>query len=207
MPDWLRNYFLLPLLVGIIVGGFTLGVPFIFKKKTEISYNIEGPQRYLEDPALKNIQILVSGKTVSKINGYRIIVWNSGSNPIKKLPLRLVFEPIDKDFEIFAVTHDTTPKFEFGKITELEGNQSSRRFEYELFNINDQDIIGVLTNKTAPLQVYAKTEGLFVKKIEQQKQEYFPFMFTIIGALASILSVGLKYTFDFFFRKKLKKQA
>lgn len=91
MPKWVRDFLILPLVVGLIVATVTFGLPKLFSEKTELSYEIDGPIRYLNDPAVKGIEVSVSGKTVNDIVAYRVRIWNSGGKPIKKIPVRIVF--------------------------------------------------------------------------------------------------------------------
>ena len=50
MPKWIRDFLILPLVVGliVIVAAVTFGLPIIFSEKTELSYEIHGPTRYLD---------------------------------------------------------------------------------------------------------------------------------------------------------------
>jgi hypothetical protein len=185
MPTWLRDYLVLPLIVGVVVALFTIGLPWLFKDKSELSYTIDQPAAYLDDPALDDMQITVNGKPVSDIVGYRVKVWNSGTTPVKKLAARLVFDTNDQDFEVFALTHDTTPPVEFGQINELTSDPFSRRFEYDLLNPEDRDVVRVVTNKSVPIAFFAKAEGLSVSKVDETASDRS--FVDILGVTAAVV--------------------
>ena len=55
---------------------------------------------------------------VSDLHIYRVTIRNTGSSPIRDLPVRLVFEKVTKNFYLLAYKHKTTPAREFGKIND-----------------------------------------------------------------------------------------
>ena len=167
MPKWVRDYLLLPLVVGLVVAAFTFGLPKLFADKLELSYEIDGPTAVLDDPAIQQVQIEVNGITVSDLIAFRVRLWNSGDRAIKNLPVRVVFDAQAPDFSILNATHQTTPAFEFGRIDELEATPKSRRYKYELVNPGDEDVITFLANGSATLDLYAKGEGLTVNRRER----------------------------------------
>ena len=108
----------IPVIVGIIValGGFA--IPKIFEKGSQISYSIDGPVAYVDSEAMGSSKITVDGVQTPNIYGYKVRIWNSGGRALQSLPGRFDFETKTPDFKIFNVTHETTPKREFGSIKE-----------------------------------------------------------------------------------------
>jgi len=204
MPKWIRDFLVLPLVVGLIVSGVTFGFSKILADKNELSYEIDSPTNYLNDPAVKRINVSVDGKPVKDIVAYRVRLWNSGDKPIKNIPVRIVFNPHQKDFQIFSLAHNTTPKFEFGEISELSSEKATKRFKYSLLNSEDQDIITILTNGASEIEFFAKAEGL---KVKERKQDEGPFSWKwqaifLFAALAAVLSEMLKELKSLFSLKK-----
>lgn len=169
MPSWLTKEFLFPIAVALIAsftaGLFTAYFSGQLTNKKELSYTIDGPTRYLSDPSLKSISIAVNGQTISNLVSFRVRIWNSGTEPIDKLPVTINFsDPEKADFAILSTTHETTPRLEFGKIEVIGDHQTRKRFQYALLNPNDADVITILTNAVAKVELYAKERGLKIQR-------------------------------------------
>jgi hypothetical protein len=96
---------------------------------------------------------------VNDLRIYRVVLKNSGSVPLKDVPLRLIFGAGD-DFQILSVDHKTLPEHEFGVIEDDFSNKSQPRFKYSLLNPKDEDAIILLVNQPAALDAVVKTEGI-----------------------------------------------
>ena len=196
MPKWARDFLVLPLLVGVIVAAFTIGLPWLLGDTLELTYEIEGPTRYLSDPAVKSIEVSVNGVPVSDIVGYRVHLENTGGKPIRDLPVRIHLEGEESEVSILAVSHSTDPKYEFGEIAPLESTANSRRFRYELLNGGDRDIITIVASVAVPIHVYAKAEGLEV--IEAKPDQTFEELmkgptFVYVSVIAALFAMFLQY--------------
>ena len=162
MRNWVRDLLILPLVVGVIVAAVTFGLPLLLRDAQELSYVVDGPAAYLDDPALGHVKVEINGVAVSELFAYKIRLWNSGDIPLQKLPVSFVFEKTPSDFQVFSTSHATTPRFEFGAIDEDVVGPARRRFVYELLNPGDQDIVTFLTNARPELEVFAKAANLTV---------------------------------------------
>jgi hypothetical protein len=205
MPDnnttrWTRDILLIPIIVGIFIALFTYLLPKFFEKGKEISYTIEGPTSYVNQQAAGAVTITVNGVTTPSLFAYKVRLWNSGSSPIKDLPVRFSFNPGGSGFQVFNVVHDTKPTVEFGKIEENGSDQNSRRFVYELLNPDDEDTLTFLINTNAPLAINAKSEGLRVTNAAPKEQgswfRVLQIAVLILSFLASAFTLGLKYVAD-----------
>jgi hypothetical protein len=70
--NWIRDLLFLPLMVGLIVAFITFGLPVLFDKEKELSYSIETPTEYLDQEAVKNINVQVNGTTVTSLFAYKV---------------------------------------------------------------------------------------------------------------------------------------
>ena len=82
---YLFTLFMLPMITRSCVG-------WLAQKNTAISYNIKGPQVYVDSTS--------AGKSNTQANddflaGYEITVWNSGSANLSDLPIQVEFEDIE----------------------------------------------------------------------------------------------------------------
>jgi len=207
MPDnksrWTRDILLIPLIVGLFIALFTYLLPRFFDKGKEISYTIEGPTSYVNQQAAGAVTITVNGVTTPSLFAYKVRLWNSGSSPIKGLPVRFSFNPGGSGLQVFNVVHDTNPKVEFGKVEESGSDQNSKRFVYELLNPEDEDIITFLINTDAPLTINTKSEGLRVTNIAPNQPGNWSrilqigvVLIALASFLASTFTLGLKYVAD-----------
>lgn len=206
MPKWARDFLLLPLIVGVIVALFTVVLPRVLGDELELSYEIDGPTRYLSDPAVRNIEVSVNGKPVKDIVSYRVRIWNSGGTPIMGLPVRIVFNSEDPEMSILAISHNTNPEYEFGDILPLESAANSKRFQYELLNGGDQDIVTLIANVAVPISLYTKAKGLTLVRIKPDEDLTFDeFMkgpaFGVLSALIAFFAFALQRFVDPFDNK------
>lgn len=201
MPDnqptnWRRDLFVIPLLVGLLVAVGTFFLPKLFVKGKRLTYEIDGPNSYVNTTAIPGVAITLNGSPVANLYGYRVRLWNSGDASITNLPVQCRFSPTSPDFKILSVKHETIPQQEFGKIDEQGSDNVSKRFVYELLNPVDEDTITLVTNQEASFELYAKTEGLQIdrKKEEETSRlwQYAPIAVVILSSLASLLTTGLK---------------
>jgi hypothetical protein len=195
--SWLRNLLAVPLVVGLVIAVFTYALPKVFSESRQISYLVEEPVAYLDKTSIGTAVIKVNDIAVPEVFAARVRVWNSGSLPLKDLGIRFEFSPVDKDFRILSVNHNTRPAKEFGEIAEQGSDANSQRFVYALLNCEDEDNIVFLTSAKADVKVFSKAEGLSVKAISPEKRGEFKWYHAAIGAmLASLLStfveIGLK---------------
>jgi len=190
--SWLRDLLIIPIIVGIIVAFATFVIPRGFDKDKELSYSIDLPTNYLDQETLGSLKIEVNGVPVSALYDYKIKVWNSGDVPLKNIPIRIVFNSKENDFQILSVKHITEPSYEFGKITEENIDNKSRRFIYELLNPGDSDEIRFLCNKWSILTVHSKSEGLKVNWVKPKKNNWFEYASVLLAVIASFLSIFIK---------------
>ena len=196
--NWLRDLLVLPLVVGVIVAAIVFGLPRFFREAKELSYVIDEPVAYLDDPAISHVKVEVNGIAVSNLVAYKVRLWNSGDVPLKKLPVSFVFQESPTGFQIFNISHLTTPSYEFGGISEETLVPSKTRFVYELLNPGDQDIVTILTNGKVDLELFAKVEKLKVKSIQPETQQrgwtvWLSISAVLVAVIASALTTFFKY--------------
>lgn len=199
---WLREFLILPLMVGIIVAAVTFGLPRLFRDAKELSYVIDRPVVFLDDPAIEHVKVEVNDVAVSFLVAYKVRIWNSGDVPLKALPISFVFEGEAEGFQVFSTSHLTNPQYEFGRIDEKElDDATGSRFVYELLNPGDQDIVTLLTNSRADLKVFAKAEKLKVKSISPETEQYgwsrwASMIAVVIAGIASALTSIFRILFE-----------
>jgi hypothetical protein len=195
---WKRDILAVPFLVGLLLLIAGYFVPKLWEKGKRISYTIDGPTAYLNPNAVGTAKIEVGGVKYPNVFGYKVRLWNSGSVPLASLPVLFSFDTTNADFKVFNVTHTTTPKREFGAITETNGDPFSKRFVYELLNPKDEDVMVFLTSLDVPLSVYSKSEDLKVVPTQSKTQAYDFSVWTsllvaVVGAFASLLTFLFKF--------------
>jgi hypothetical protein len=192
---WWRDFLLIPLVVGLIIAVFIFGLPKIFEKGKQLSYEIDGPTTYLDKRSIGNVPVTVDGVPISILFSYKVRLWNSGDQPLKNLPVLVLFETELSGFKIFSVRHETQPPHEFGNIKQLYIDQKSKKLIFDLLNPEDQDTISLLTNNSVPLKLYAKLEGLKVIEVKLEKPEkatkWWGIASTFLAIIASLLTVFL----------------
>jgi hypothetical protein len=190
----LMRAIVIPLIVGILIATVAFALPRIFANRKEVSYSVDGPTSYITAETGAPVSIAVNGVQTPSLFIYRVRVWNSGGTPIVNLPILFSFTPDlpHPFFKIFNLSHATIPQKEFGKIDQTDVDPSSKRCTYGLLNPGDQDTLTFLTSLSAPLQVFAKAEGLTLKTVTQKKGSWSDWkvalVFAVTGTLGSILS-------------------
>jgi hypothetical protein len=195
---WRRDILIIPLIIGLLVALFTYVLPKLLDKGKELSYTIDGPTSYVNQQAVGNITITVNGVATSNLFAYRVRVWNTGGTALKDIGIRYGFSPKRQDFQILNASHETNPKFEFGKIEEAGSDSNSKRFVYELLNVGDEDTVTFLVNDDAPLSLYAKAEGMKLTQVTQKQPTQLAtlrtsFWIALGATVVSLLSLSLKY--------------
>lgn len=191
---WIRDLFIIPIVVGVVVAGFQFGVPYFFNKGKELSYIIEEPEKYLSDPVIGHVNVTVNNVSIRNLYAYKVKIWNSGRIPVKNMAVRLSFQTDNKDFKVFSTSHTTKPELEFGEITEEFISTNQKRFKYELLNSGDEDKITLLANQNAKLKLFGKLEGLSFKKVEPTKtQDWLSLGMSLFSMLAAFFALLMNY--------------
>jgi hypothetical protein len=198
---WARDLLVIPLVVALAGAVFAYVIPKLSEKRSELSYSLDGPTSYVNQQAVGNITIQVNGASTSRLFAYKVRLWNSGGISLRDLPVRFTFESQNESFLIFNVNHETTPRYEFGKIDELGSDARSKRYVYQLLNPKDCDIVTFLTNDDSALNVNSKAEGLSVTKVEANEPRGLLNRLSSIGVavgalLASFASLFIKLLSD-----------
>jgi hypothetical protein len=187
--SWVRDLLLVPLIVGLVIAAFSYIFPKFFAESRQLSYQIEEPLAYLDKTSLGSAAVRVNDVAVPEVYAARVRVWNSGTLPLKDLPVRFEFTPLAGDFRVLSASHNTKPAREFGLIAEQGSEVNTKRFVYALMNPGDEDDVVFLTTAKVDVKVFSKAEGLSVKAVEAEKQTDFKWYHAALGAmLASILS-------------------
>jgi hypothetical protein len=173
-----------PLFVGIVVAGVAFLLPIIFAKGRQISYSIEQPAPYLIHK-VQGVTLLFNGNPTPNVYIAKVKLWNSGSDPLTKIPVLVVFSPT---VQIFSINHSTSPAYLFGKIEDSAPDSSSREFSYDLLNPNDSDEITLLMNDASTLSLYTKAEGLKAKEVIHKETWYGSGSLAAIFGAVSVLS-------------------
>lgn len=125
-------------------------------KSKEIRYSIEPPFIYFKPASDSSLKINLNGIKTQQLVAYKIHLWSSGSNSVAKFRVKYRFGDTVSNFKILYAVHNTIPPYQFGYINELESNQYSKTYEYELINRKDDIIVSFLTNGFGELKAYAK---------------------------------------------------
>lgn len=174
IPNWMRDYFLLPLIV-VVVGAI---VPFVLDKfnpdDLELSYEIEGPDGLIDSRFDgTNIIFKVNEKEAQRVFLNRVRLWNSGIKPVEKIPVTFEFDiKNDEGFEILSVTHKT-PAREFGAVTQLGSNNNSKSIQYEFLNSGSEDVVSFLSTRKSQIKVYANAKGMSLIDRTTEKTQWF----------------------------------
>jgi hypothetical protein len=188
---WLRSF-----LISILVAGLTAFLTYIIPKTLnrgkQLSYQLDGPITYFDtqEGNFNNISIEINNKPISSLHLYQIKIINSGDLPITQFFIRFVFSDIRNDIEIFSISHQTTPEFEFGVVSDQVLDDNSIRIYYKLMNPNDEDVVSILTDKPLPIEFFSKTEGVKIKQMQNNGLQNKPEVFLIISFLASLLALS-----------------
>jgi hypothetical protein len=183
----------IPIIVGVVVAFIQFGIPRILEKKggIELSYSVEPPKVSLDNSKVPGVKVQINGVETKLLAIESVRVWNSSADPIKELPIQYVFDSSNPNFNIFAIVHETKPKFQFGKITSSSSERASVTFTYQLLNRGDEFTATFLTNEAASLSLYAKVAGLSLKQITPGTSSGLADspLFLIGAVLVSLLSV------------------
>lgn len=191
---WIRDILIVPLVVGVIVTTAQFVLPLLAEKKTELSYEIYSPIKFIDRKAIGDIDltVYVDGVETGLIEISRVHVWNSGDVPLKKVPISYVFTPqreyVDS-FQVLNVAHETQPTHEFGDIVERPSTRTKKSFEYHLLNERDEFTATFIANAPGSLAVYAKLEGMKVKRVTAGPARPFPGKFTAIAMGLALLTL------------------
>ncbi len=195
--NWIRDIFLIPLIVGLVIVIIQFVLPYFLSKDKKISYEIPLSTTFINKDEIKDVEIkiFVENNETKFINIFKARVWNSGDLPLKNIPISYIFNPY-KDysdiFKIFSITHTTKPKYQFGKITKLTDNKTEKAFKYELLNPGDEIEVTFIANAPAFLSIYAKSEAMKVKRVSSTStKNWLQYTTVLIGVLASLLSLIL----------------
>ncbi len=160
---WIRKELVLPFVATLASGALiALLVQYLTSTAKELSYMVDGPIAYADDDRpIGSVEIRVDGVPVPNLYTYTVTVWNSGDEPLRDLPLRLVFGSGSEEFKVLSIKHTTRPAHEFGRIDDAPGmDRNQRRFVFELLNVGDRDTISVVTTHDAGVRVFSKIAGL-----------------------------------------------
>lgn len=146
---WLRDLVVIPMVVGLVLAVITFVLPALFEKENELTYIVEAPSVYFDKDTVGSLKVQINGIKTESLVAYKARFWNSGDMPLENLAVRYVFDgfsPSDPNFNVFAVSHETQPKYEFGKIEEDASDAKSKRFKYALLNPGDMVTVTFLSN-------------------------------------------------------------
>ena len=204
--DWLKKL-VISIIVAFLTGFFAYLIPKIMDKGKQLSYSMDTPLEYfgLFNDNYSDIVIEINDKPISSLYLYTIKVWNSGDKPISEFSTRMVFETQDEGFEIYSISHQTTPEYEFGQIEDEFLADQSIRTTYQLMNPGDKDEVIVTTNNQVPLELFSKIEGVKIIKVQDELEvDSLAIFSSVIAFLASTFSflINIKTSR----RKKQRKQ-
>ncbi len=190
---WLRDIIFIPIMIALVFFLLSFAFQKIPNKGKQITYSIDGPSTLIDTTKLNSSQmsLKVNDEGVSKLYIYKVILTNTGSEPISDLPVRIVFNTDSPNFKIYSISHETLPRLEFGEINEEYPDLNSIRFVYDLMNAKDQDSITIITNLSQKLEVFSKSDGLVVKEIQTNepslKNTDISLMITLVAGFSTFL--------------------
>jgi hypothetical protein len=189
--SWIRDIVVLPLMVGLVVAIITYLLPELLAKGKQLSYTVEEPFfSGIKEVSFFGNELAVDELKIPSLLFYKVHIWNSGGVSFTNLPIRLVFYTDNPDFEVVTINHETTPRFEFGTISEERIENTSLKFTYELINPGNEDTITFVTNDYFTLGVYAKAEGINIKSVEQYDwSKWFVPGLVLISVFASLITL------------------
>lgn len=187
----ISKLFVIPLIVGLIVAFIQFGLPLIFKESKELTYKIMDPITYLEPEKTGGLQIVINGAVSPYLVSNQFKLENTGQVPLTGIAVLINFPANDTIFRIYNFSYETQPKFEFGGI-ESEIKNDQLRLKFELLNPKDVVNINVLTNEKIQSEVFSKSEGMQLKKSEENKNNKEKASF-LLSLLASILSTVMAF--------------
>ena len=131
---------------------------------------------------------------LNELQIYKVTVRNTGSSPLKELPVRLVFEDASNNFSVYAIQHKTNPPHEFGEI-KTGSDLSSPRFVYQLLNPGDEDVLTVLASEKRDLKVYARGEGVSLDVRHAGEDRFASWSMLLIASGLGGMILGIITTF------------
>lgn len=183
---WIRNLFLPNLLAGAIVLTLSIFWNDSISGRKQLSYSVDGPITYFDTGSVGILNLKVNDVATDALVGYRVRIWNSGSTPLKDIPIRFIFDSGKEDFHVFQSMHATKPAEEFGLIHEESVDSRTLRVHYALLNPKDEDTITFLMNDSAALGLYTKSEGMKVKEVNPSNSKG-PVSWALAGILTSFI--------------------
>jgi len=188
-----------------------------FEKGIELSYSIDEPTVVLNESLLGELPVIINDVSAKKVYLFKVRIWNSGEGPIKNIPIQLTFDNLGQGFTILNISHNTTPKYLFGKlddstIVDKPNGNLSLLFTYELLNSGDEDVITLLANGNATVDAFARGEGLKPIKIDPEKPKVLSssnakmLVIIFIVAIFLLIVIGTVMFKMYFFYRKLEKE-
>jgi hypothetical protein len=192
-------------LAGTIIGGIIVAI---------VSYAVEGPIKELgkrppkrlsyaitevtniyQRPADTNLYVQVLMDTnhipVESLWGYRVRVWNSGTEALKDLNVEFQLST-NSSFYCLAERHNPQPPDQVGEIKSLPSHPNQvKTNHYQLLNPEHSDEVFFVGNMPTDLKVAARAEGLQIKKeiIEPKGANRRWWLSTIIPAIFATIFI------------------
>lgn len=187
--SWLAA-FAISLIVGLIIAFIEFLLPRIIdKEKKELSFSISKPITLIDDRITKDLDIRINDEPANNLFSHQLFIKNTGKLPLKNTPSTIIFNNTDEDFFIYSINIETIPQHEFGNIyTDLASK--SIRLVVELFNPSDEVHLSILTNSNKSPELFAKSEGMQLKKVLSTEKVTSP-LIIIISIFASLISLTL----------------
>lgn len=177
----------IPVLVAIVSSGFTYLLSKILEKGPVLSVERETPIKYIDQLGFPDLQIMVKGKPVKTVYLNQIKIRNSGSQPLRSIPVDIVFSSTSTEFNVVGINHQTNPPYVFGQVKDevnIDGHQIG--LNYELLNPGDEDIVSVLTNSDSQVNVYSKAAGMRVRQDDPESKGRSPLGLVWLSFMVSI---------------------
>jgi hypothetical protein len=165
-------------LAGTVIGGVLVGIILFalegpvkgFGKHPEkrLSYAITEVRNIYRRPPETNLVVqLIKGSDklpVENMWGYRVKIWNSGSEPLNDLPVEFHLST-ESSFYCLAEQHSAQPKDLIGAISDVSTNAHGvRTFKYQYLNSDYSDEVFFVVNQPCDIRVVARGPNLLVQK-------------------------------------------
>ncbi len=186
---WIRDLLVIPTVVGLIVAVVNFSMPLLRKASMELSYCSNEPKISFDTALMEDVELQVNGTETPLLVAQSIRAWNSGGDPIKNLAIKYTFATDSSSFRILGHVHSTKPSQEFGAIVLAEDQVQSKKFVYELLNPGDEFTVSYLTNALVPVSVYAKSEGLKLRKVQPLQGNLAGSILISVAVTSSVLSM------------------
>lgn len=185
-----QKYFLIPLIVGIIVTIFQFVLPYFFKENKELTYSVNDPVVYFDPQKIGKLDIKINGNQSRYLVANQFLLENSGQIPLKNIPITFHFSTTDTVFKVYNLSFETSPKFEFGKVSPSFA-ENNAKLKIDLLNPGDRVFVNILTNLKVKSEVFSKSEGMSFRKEQLAKDEDGKDNTLLYSILASVISVVL----------------